>query len=223
MNLIFQHRMRLNETIWQYTFRPEQPVRYIPGQYARFRFPFVIGEPDSKQHRTMTLVSHPSDATIDFATRFSEPCSVYKQHLQALQPGDRMNIDEPRGDVVLPKSPAAPLIFVAGGVGIASFISMLRDVNVSGQARTISLLYGMHTTSDKVYGSLLDSFPFANFTAYISPHYITGAAILAAGNDNPQALYYISGTEHFVASLRSQLEAAGLDHSRIIFDYFSGY
>lgn len=134
-----------------------------------------------------------------------------------------MFIDQPRGDVVLPKSLSVQLVFVAGGIGLASFISMLRDVQLSGRPRTISLLYGIKNPRDKIFDTLLHSFPFANFKEYISPHRITVEDILSANRNDTSALYYLSGTEKFVESLRCQIRDAGLNDSQVIFDYFSGY
>lgn len=220
--LEFIRRTQLAGTIWQYDFRPSVPIRFVPGQYAHFSFPFPVGDSRGAE-RTMTLTSLPTEDVISFVTRFPAKPSVFKRRLCQLTSGDTVRMGEPLGDVVLPRTTAAPLVFTAGGIGIASYIAMLRDLHARGEKRTTSLLYAMRSCDDKIFSDLLHSFPFALFKEYISPRRLTAADILTAARSETQALYYLSGTESFVMDLRRQLEDSGLDHSRIVFDYFTGY
>lgn len=221
--IVFTERTQLATDIWQYDFRPVTPVGFIPGQYAHFSFPFSTGDPRGEQ-RTMTIISLPSDDTLSFVTRLPSSPSVFKTQLARLAPGDRMLIDEPSGDIVLPRLSSVPLVFVAGGIGVASYVSMLRDLMNRQEVRSISFLYAVRSGESKIFSDVLHSFPFASYKEYASPHSrLTATDIVAAAMPGREPLYYLSGTESFVMDLRRQLEQAGLDHSRIVFDYFTGY
>lgn len=221
--LRFISRQQLNETILRYTFQSATPVRFVAGQYVRFRFPFEISDPNGKQHRTFTLISQPNDTVIAFMTRITEPHSVFKQHLTELQPGDKMSIDEPRGAVVLPDDPDIPLVFACAGIGIASIISILTTVMRSGVMRRISLLYGLRTADDAVYDNLLGSFPFVSKQVIISPQQITPDAIFACANGDTRTQFCISGPSGYIESVKSGLLALGAPESNIRFDSYKNY
>ena len=221
--LSFTSREQLNETIWRYTFQSATPVRFIAGQYVRFRFPFEINDPNGKQHRTFTLISQPNDTMVSFMTRITEPHSVFKQHLTELRPGDGMSIDEPRGAVVLPDDPDVPLVFACAGIGISSIISILTTVVRSGITRRISLLYGLRTADDAVYDDLLGTFSFESKQVIISPQQITPEAIFACANGDRRTQFCISGPPGYIESVKSGLLALGAPEANIRFDAYKNY
>lgn len=221
--LTFVSREQLNATIWRYTFRTSEPVPFIAGQYARFRFPFEIADPNGKQHRTFTLISRPNDTTVAFMTRITEPRSVFKQHLTELQPGDAMSIDEPRGDVVLPDDPNIPLVFACAGIGIASTISIVTQLKNSGRYQPISLLYGVKSLDDIVYSELLDKFPFTHHQVLVAPEQISPQAIFTYGEADSRTQYCISGPPGYIDSVKQGLLALGVPESHIRFDAYKNY
>jgi ferredoxin-NADP reductase len=216
----YSGREQLGPHVWEYSFTPERAVDFTPGQYVDVHLPGVTGDRRGAS-RVFTLTSLPSDDTLRFAVKHPRPQSLYKQTLQTLQPGSVARIDDAMGDVVLPKSPYVPLTFVAGGLGIASFVSILRSLERSGQKRTLRLLYALRRPEDRLYGELLDRFPFAAKKEYISPERLTVATIVQ--NTAQDGLVYLSGSERFVEGLRADLQANGVPHEHIIFDFFDGY
>jgi ferredoxin-NADP reductase len=207
--------------VWEFCFMPEKPVEYVPGQYARFTFPFHIPDPRGKQHRTFTLISHPSEPDIRMLTRLEAPLSAYKQPLSALQPGDSMHIDEPHGDAVLPRLASIPLVFVAQGIGIASYISMLRERESSDLSRPITLLWARRSEDDRLENLIPGEIPGITRVDVRYPARLTTEQILA--HTGPQSLIYLSGSQTFVETLGAALETAGIPRERIIYDYYSGY
>lgn len=222
-NLRFIAREKLNETIWRYTFQASKPVQFVAGQYARFRFPFEIADPNGKQHRTFTLISQPNDMTVSFMTRITEPRSIFKQHLTELQAGDTMSIDEPRGAVVLPEDPDVPIVFACAGIGIASIISILTSIVRSGIPRHISLLYGLRSLDDAVYSTLLESFPFESKQVIISPQQITPEDIFACADGNINAQFCISGPPGYIESVKTGLIELGVSEDNVRFDAYKNY
>lgn len=221
-DVVFVDRRELSPNVWEYSFRPLQPVPYTPGQYSRFTFPFHIDDPHGKQHRTFSFTSHPSEDTLRTLIRFDEPLSIFKQQLVQLVAGDHMHIDEPHGDAVLPRLGSTPLVFVAQGIAIASYISMLQEVRLQQLQHHIALFWAKRA-SDAGLESLLGSAPpLMHHTDIIYPDRLATAPILAAATDD-NTLLYLSGSQRFVETLGASLEHAGIPRERIIYDYYEGY
>lgn len=214
MQVLFERREELAPRIWQYFFRPGRTPDFIPGQYADFHFLRPLNDPRG-QSRVFTITSLPSSELVSFVAKFAEPLSRYKQALQALKPGEPMRMDEAMGDLVLPKLPSIPLVFAAGGIGIASFVSM---VNSLTDNRIITMSYALRSENEKIFEHVFTSFQPQLF---IAPARLTAQDIIK--NQAPNAQYYLSGSKRFVEGLRRDLEALGIPHEQIVFDYFDGY
>lgn len=220
MQLIFTGRNQLSYHVWEYSFLPKIPVEYVPGQYARLTFPFQVADPRGKQHRTFSFISHPTEKNIRFISRFDTPLSVFKQPLSELRPGDSMNIDEPHGDAILPRIETTPVIFVAQGIAIASYLSMLRDIEIRKLAYPVSLVW-VRSLDDSKLISLIPDISGLQRVDIIYPNRLTIDQIIPL--DTPDSLIYLSGSQRFVESLGDALEASGIPRERIIYDYYSGY
>lgn len=221
-NIRYIKNKRLSDNTWEFCFTKPFDYIYIPGQYAEFSLPPTLNGSADQRRRTMTIVSHPEENQIRFSTRLIDPMSSFKQHLFTLRPNDVLYISEPMGDVVLPKLASVPLVFIAGGIGIASFVSMLEDVTRAQQTRSITLFYAYHSPSDRMYGDILDTFPFMEFQEFVSPSRLQLSSILDSIVIN-DAQFYISGTEAFTMSFVDGLRQAGISDLQIVFDYFTGY
>ena len=220
MKVFFEERTELVPGIWQYSFRPERPVDFIPGQYVDLRLPGVQGDPRGNA-RVLSMTSLPSDPSLTFLLKHFELQSPYKQVLQAMQPGDEASISDAMGDLVLPKSPDVPLVFVAGGIGIASFVSMIKALLSAREERQIFLFYGLRSQREQICRDVLEAYPLALKQIAIAPNRLNAAEI--KDSTPPDALVYISGSEKFVEGLRRGLMELGTPHENIAFDYFDGY
>lgn len=215
-------KTQLAADIWEFRFVRPTGYDYIAGQYAQFHFPDLTDDQRGNM-RTMSFTSHPDDDYLAFVTRLPETASPYKRHLATLQPSDNTVVDGALGDLILPRATNRPLIFVAGGIGIASFISMLTEVTKSTEERPITLLYALRGAEEKLFGEQLARFPFVSYRDYIAPERVDASTILSVAEQAYEPLYYLSGTERFVEGLRHDLMHAGLSDSQIAFDYFTGY
>lgn len=220
MQVFFEQRQELAPGIWQYDFRPERMPDFVPGQYVDLRLDGVAGDPRGSA-RTFSMISMPTDPSISFLLKHFELQSPYKHVLQALQPGDAANITDAMGDLVLPKDPAMPLVFVAGGIGIASFTAMLRQLIAKREERHISLFYALRSQREQVFTDLIKAYPLALYQKVIAPNRLTAQEII--DSTPPDSFIYLSGSERFVEGLRADLVALGIPHERLVFDYFDGY
>lgn len=221
MQLTFVDKAELAPHVWLFTFAPEAAVEYVPGQYARFTFPFPITDPRGTQYRTFSLISHPSEPTIRFITRLDEPRSTYKQALISLKPGDTMHMDEPHGDAILPRLPSVPLVFVAQGIALASYVSMLHECARSDLSHLITLLWARRASDDPLATLLPPNLPKVKRRDAHYPAVITAQHIMSA--TAPDSLIYLSGGQRLVETLGTGLETHGIPRERIIYDYYEGY
>jgi ferredoxin-NADP reductase len=216
------------QQIATFYFRPHGSYRYEAGQYALLSVPH--DDADSRGiSRTMTLSSSPQEPEIAFTMRIMhEGGSSFKRALLALSPGNEIAVQDSLGDLVLPLDQHVPLVFVAGGVAIASYIGMMKWLLQRGEARDISVLYAVRSPDDVIFRDILQQYAAkGNMKLTIfagigrSPRRLTHRDILACSSAD--SLVYLSGTETMVDSLRHQLKSAGVDPGRIIYDFFDGY
>lgn len=220
MRVIFERREELAPGIWQHFFQPEQPVRFEPGQYVDLRLADVPDDPRGSG-RTLTLTSLPDAPLISFVTKDQLIVSDYKQALGQLLPGAKATITDPMGDLVLPKDASIPLIFIAGGIGLCSFVSMLWLLQIRDERRQIQLYYSLSSAQESIFGGLLETFPFASKRVCVAPDRLSVAEMLAQAA--AESLWYISGSQTFVETMQRDLETSGINRQSIIFDYYDGY
>lgn len=215
--LTFLWRKKYAPEVWEYCFEPEENVGYTPGQYAHFYFRNdpLLGV------RTFSLISHPSEKTIRLITRITIPCSHYKSRLQSLTKQDSILMHEPMGDVVLPRQIDRPLLFVAQGIALASYISMLLERERSELSRPITLLWARRSEDDGLEKLIPGEIQGLERVDIHYPAKLTAGEIQA--KITPQSLTYLSGSQSFVESIGAELEAAGTPRERLIYDYYEGY
>lgn len=158
---------------------------------------------------------------LSFIVKILDPHSLYKSALSELASGAMVTVGESMGDLVLPKDPRQPLIFVAGGIGIASYASVLKQLTASKEIRSISLFYSLRDSKELILSDLIDGYSFQTKQIIVAPEQLSAAQVKK--NVPEGALVYISGSQNFVEVLRTDLEALGVPRAQIVFDYYDGY
>jgi ferredoxin-NADP reductase len=220
MMIRFVRREELAPTIWQYYFTAERQVDFVAGQYAEFQLLGDFNDPRGRA-RTFTLTSLPDDEQLSFIVKIVAPLSPYKQVLTRLTAGDEVRIGDAMGDLILPKLLSQPLVFVAGGIGMASFVSMLTLLTKRQEQRDIYLFYALRSRREQIYSELTNGYPLALKQLIYAPNRLSAQEII--DSTPPNALIYLSGSQRFVEGLRAELAALGVAHEQIVFDYFDGY
>jgi ferredoxin-NADP reductase len=220
MNVSFVRREELAPAIWEYFFRPERPLDFVPGQYVDIVLPGVHDDPRGTS-RVYTLTSLPGDELASYVVKVPEPHSSHKQAMLDLQPGDPVQFRDAMGDLILPKDPSRPLVFVGGGIGIASFASMLKYLLDRKEERQIFVFYALRDKYERIFRDLLNAYPLQLNTVVIAPNRLTAQQIV--DSTPPDAQIYLSGSERFVEGLRTNLEILGKPRADIVFDFFDGY
>ena len=217
MKARFVSRREIGPDIWEFFFRPDERLDYQAGQYVDLQL-LDIADPRGPS-RTLSLTSLPTDELLSFAVKFPSPHSAYKSRLLELRANDEVSISQAMGDLVLPRDAARPLVFVAGGLGIASFVSMMKHAGTEASPRDITLLYA-HKPEEKLFVDVMKTCPGLKLTEFVSPQRLEISDIV---QEDVNTLYYISGSEPFTMQFRDQLLDASVPSTNIIYDYFDGY
>jgi ferredoxin-NADP reductase len=220
MKVWFERRTELTPTVWEYSFRTERPVDFVPGQYVGFTLPGVEGDSRGAR-RVFTLTSLPSEELARFVVKIPQPHTPYKEVLIHLPAGTECKIDDAMGDLILPKSPAQPLVYVAGGIGIASYASMLKQLLATREERPIYFFYALRSRTEQIFRELTDSYPLQLKQVILAPNRLSAKEI--RDTTPPDSFIYLSGSQRFTEGLRTDLEALGTPRSSIVFDYYDGY
>ena len=217
MKALFVRKQQLAPRVWEFFFRPESQLDYQAGQYVHIGLPDLRDARSSE--RTFTLTSTPDETALSFAVKFPEPHSAYKARLLELIEADAVTVSQAMGDLVLPRDSGRPLVFVAGGLGIASFVGMIKHLAATNENRPLTLLYG-HKPGESLYADSISALAATNYHEFVSPHRIEIGDVL---QDDVRTLYFISGSEPFTMGFRNQLLERGVAATNIVYDYFDGY
>ncbi|MCT4643001.1 MAG: iron-sulfur cluster-binding domain-containing protein [Bacteriovoracaceae bacterium] len=123
---------------------------FLPGQFISFQ----IGD-DAKTLRSYSISSSIYNLNvIDVSIKLLEG-GVGSAWFHARSIGDTVMAHPPSGLFTYNNEDNSSLVFVAGGIGITPFMSMIRTLLDEGVKRKIDLFYGMKTLKDMAYHSEL--------------------------------------------------------------------
>jgi ferredoxin-NADP reductase len=117
-----------------------EEVDFRPGQYFFVTLPDAGHQDDKGLRRHITVVTSPTETgVLGFATRMRD--SAFKRTLRELPVGSEVEVEPPKGKFALPDETSRPLVFVAGGIGITVFRSMLRHIHEERLPYRVTLIY----------------------------------------------------------------------------------
>lgn len=208
-----------------FIFEPSEPLAWEAGQYLHY---VLHHEPtdDRGSDRWFTVSSAPFEGRPAITTRFAdEKSSSFKKKLFSLTPGKSIEVSLVEGDFVI-EDPAQEFVFIAGGIGITPFHSILKQANHDGVMLKATLLYG-NRDEHVVFKDELESFaknnPSLRIKYLLNPQKIDEASIKENVSDLANPLYYVSGPAPMVFAVQETLKQMGVEEPRIKLDDFPGY
>lgn len=213
--------------VTSFYFKPQIPVKWEAGQYMHFTLPH--DNPDDRgTSRFFTISSAPFEENIMLTTRFTgDTSSTFKNALLKMEIGQNISALMPQGEFVI-KDFAKNYVFIAGGIGITPFRSILLDLDFNKKLSNmeIFLIYS-NRSNDIVFKEEFDSLglknPILKVRYVISPEICNIELIKNTISDFQGKIYYISGPINMVKSIEDALSKAGIEDDRIKKDYFPGY
>jgi len=231
MQITLDHTKQENYNIRTFWFKPEKPLNYTAGQFIEMYLPH--DKPDDRGiKRWFTLSSSPSEALISITTKFAgEKASSFKKTLFGLKAGAKIKIVEPMGDFVLPKSTDIPMVFVAGGIGVTPFRSMIKWLVDNQQSRDIQVLLAANQPKDLVFEDLFKGYTKKLIKIVAEPDSawrgqtgrLTADTILELTGPATNKRIYVSGPEPMVEALEKDLREHKVAKSQLVLDFFPGY
>jgi propane monooxygenase reductase subunit len=121
---------------------PEE-IKFFPGQYLD------LTVPGTDESRSFSMANVPDrDGRFEFVIRIY-PGGLFSEHLATrLAVGDRLDVEGPFGTFTLRESRSSPLVFVAGGAGMAPVLGLLRSMADRGVQRKAVFYYGARQHRD---------------------------------------------------------------------------
>jgi ferredoxin-NADP reductase len=198
---------------------------FRPGAYFWVELPDRGHQDEKGLRRHISLVTSPTERPlVGLATRLRD--SAFKRTLAELEVGDEVDVEEPKGSFLLPEDTSAEYVFVAGGIGITVFRSMLRYIADEQLPYRVVLCY---SNSDR------ESAPFLDELEELERR-IEGLRVVltfgerfdaAALNEHAGQLegkqFLVAGPPAMAESVSESLRVAGVHDEHVLTGGFSGY
>jgi ferredoxin-NADP reductase len=208
-----------------FMFEAEQPLTWKAGQFNYYTLQH--DNPDERGiKRWFTISSAPSEKHITITTRIdADHGSSFKRALDKLRPGDTIEADGPEGDFVI-EDPTRNYLWIAGGIGITPFRSILVDKADKKVKLNVHLLYANRSNEiafKDTFDELQKKNPNLVIDYIVQPDRIDEKLLKTTISriDNPYI--YISGPEPMVEAMIEQIKGLGVSEDNIRGDYFPGY
>lgn len=207
---------------------------YRPGAYFWVELPPRGHQDEKGLRRHISLATSPTEkGTVGLATRLRD--SAFKRTLAELEVGDEVEVEEPKGSFLLPEDTDAEYVFVAGGIGITVFRSMLRYVADTGAPYRVTLVY---SNRDRESAAFLDELEEIERD-------VDGVRVVLTMTDEPGwegetrhldadvlaelvgglegKVFLVAGPPEMAEAVAGSLTGAGVPEERVLADKFSGY
>ncbi|HEX6965043.1 MAG TPA: FAD-dependent oxidoreductase [Gemmatimonadaceae bacterium] len=217
----------------------ERPAGFVfrAGQYIDItlpepRFTDLLGPT-----RSFSIASAPSERDLLLVMRVRD--SAFKRSLAEMPLGAPVLIDGPADDLALTLDDGRPAVFLAGGVGIAPFLSAVREAAFLATPIDATLFYSNRRPDDAAYLrelSLLTT-RVAGFRCVPTMTRMASSAHRWSGESEHLGVpmlerhlatlrgprYYLSGSTGFISGLCQEIERAGVPGSDIRIEMYTGY
>ena len=167
----------------------------------------------------MSFSSHPSESVLKITMHIGSG-STFKTRMHSLQIGDTISIFKIKGKIALPDAPTTGrVVFIAGGVGMTPFRSMILHARETSMSLRITLLQVQRVEPFLYANDLKDKVEIYLPTqpeAFIS----TLNDLIDQQND---ALFYVCGSRRFVdGAMSCFLSKGSVPSNRIYSESFGG-
>jgi ferredoxin-NADP reductase len=215
-------------------FAVEEYPDYRPGAYFWVELPDRGREDEKGLRRHISLATSPTErGVVGLATRLRD--SAFKRTLAELEVGDEVQVEEPKGSFLLPEDTSEEYVFVAGGIGITVFRSMLRFIADESLPYRVTLVY---SNRDRESAAFLDELEEIE-------RRVEGLKVILTMTDEPGwtgetrhldadvldelvgglegKTFLVAGPPQMVEAVADSLQRAGVSEGRLLADKFSGY
>lgn len=221
MKLTLIEKKQETKDAFTFIFKPDEVISWFAGQYLIYSLAHENSDTRGKM-RFFTISSSPFERNPSITTRI-DPAngSSFKRKLLSLNKGDIIDAKGPDGDFII-EDYSKDYCFIAGGIGVTPFGSILKQLEFDKKDLNIEFLY---SNSDKefIFKEELDKLELKNLKIKYFKGQGIGEKQIKAVKDFKNRIFYISGPDPMVETLEKLLIFIGIDKENIKSDYFSGY
>lgn len=222
MKLTLIEKRKETKDIVTFIFEPEIPMEWIAGQYLIYSLPHKNQDIRGKM-RFFTISSPPFEKNPAITTRISKnKRSSFKNALDNLKIGSIIDAKGLDGDFVVDNSNKKQA-FLAGGVGITPFASIIKQLNYEKMPINVNLFYT--SKNDFAFKEAFDKIQkkHKEFKIYYLNERINKDILKQKLNNFKDFIFYVSGPDPMVEQIEKLLLQLGVKRENIKADYFSGY
>lgn len=220
-------------------FQFQRPRNFLfrPGQFIDLSLPGLHADGPHCLTHTFSIASSCFASDILLATRMRD--SSFKRALSVLPLGSEVSIEGPMGSFVLHGDVSRPAVFLAGGIGITPFLSILSSVPIDKHHPPVLLFYSNRYFEDAAFLNILCDLEMSTDNFYFVPTFTRivpgqGGWRGATGPINVQMLshhinnlqnpiYYVAGPPGMVAGIHQTLAELAVRKEDIRTEHFAGY
>lgn len=218
------HKEELCPTVFHLQITNDHSIPFTAGQYASF----LIGP----HRRPFSFVSLPQEDTIDFLIGY-HPDGVTKAFIEPLNIGDQFKLLAPYGRFTVEETNQDPLLFIAGGTGIAPIHGMIKQLLQNKSTRPITLYFASHDEDRLYFRNDFEAWAKANAnfsfipclstpsTSWIGKRGLVTDIIPQEIPELPNYTIYVCGSPSMVTATIGMLKAHNVPDTNIHFERFT--
>ena len=225
MKLTLIKKIQESKDIYTFVFEPENPITWEAGQHIFLKIPHE-DQDERGEIRHFTISSAPFEKNLFITTKFDfEKGSSFKKALLKLNQGDSIEGFNLGGNFII-KGLKPKYVFIAGGIGITPYRSILMDLTNESRLPDVILFY-CGKAEEFIFTDILNEIKnkYERLLVHfiIEPQLINGEIIKEKVPDLKDRIFYISGPMVMVKIVEEILLKLNIGTSNIVKDYFPGY
>jgi ferredoxin-NADP reductase len=220
-------------------FRFEKPSNWTfkAGQFLEMTLSGPSETDAEGNTRTFSIASGPHEDTLMVATRMRD--TAFKRVLKTMPLGSAVKIEGPSGSLTLHNNATRTAVFLAGGIGITPFRSIVFRAAKEKLPHRIFLFFSNRRPEDAPFLDELQALEkenpnyklVASMTEMAKSHRswrgevgpIDREMLLRYLRDAVSPIYYVAGPPEMVKGLHTMINGAGVDDDNIRAEEFAGY
>jgi ferredoxin-NADP reductase len=235
-NVPLRQKEQVAEGTMAFHFHKPADFQFKAGQYINVTLVEPLETDAEGNTRSFSIASAPFETDLTVATRMRD--TAFKHVLKAMPSGTEVSIAGPFGSFTLRENSRAA-VFLAGGIGITPFRSMLLQAAREKLPRRLFLFYSNRRPEDapfleellpleaktdgiRIVGTMTDMQksrrPWQGEIGYINREMLAKYV-----GDLAVPIYYSAGPPGLVAAMRKMLSEAGINEDDIVTEEFDGY
>lgn len=220
-------------------WEPEKRLEFLPGQFLYYTLPKLEFSDSRGATRHFTISSSTTESPpVRLTTRIREE-SGYKKTLDSLPIGSFIEAEGPDGTFILDSGDKGPHIFIAGGIGITPFRSIIKYILDRNLGYPMHLIYSNSLPEEIAFREEFDHYadlipyfkltstvtkkgetktPWVGLTGRIDANLISK---IASNYQNPT--FWVCGPPPMVDAMEKALAGLKIPGNQIRIEKFTGY